>query len=50
MPVVRIEMDKKKPPPAGGGLANPNVVSYEDMIIAQYLEEIKKSPPYTKRS
>ncbi|XP_064634273.1 doublecortin domain-containing protein 1-like isoform X2 [Lineus longissimus] len=27
-----------------------SVVSYEDMIIAQYLDELKKSPPYTKKS
>lgn len=23
-------------------------ISYEDLLIAKYLEELKKSPPYTK--
>ena len=25
-----------------------DVISYEDLLVAQYLEELKKSPPYTK--
>ena len=25
-----------------------DVVSYEDLLVAQYLEELRKAPPYTK--
>ncbi|ELU06637.1 hypothetical protein CAPTEDRAFT_220130 [Capitella teleta] len=35
----------------GGGMqmsGTGEVVSYEDLLVAQYLEELKKSPPYTK--
>ena len=28
--------------------ANGDVVSYEDVLVAQYLDELRKSPPYTK--
>lgn len=35
----------------GGGVqlsGTGEVVSYEDILVAQYLEELRKSPPYTK--
>ncbi|CAH1787762.1 unnamed protein product [Owenia fusiformis] len=37
--------------PSGGGLgqAKSDAVSYEDLLIAQYLDELKKTQPYTKK-
>ena len=33
-----------------GTLKNSDVVSYEDLLVAQYLEELKRSQPYTKNT
>ncbi|XP_013404290.1 uncharacterized protein LOC106169385 isoform X2 [Lingula anatina] len=32
-----------------GNLVKGSMASYEDLIVAQYLDEIRKSPPYTKK-
>lgn len=42
---------KQRPLSAGKTLKmqRGDVISYEDLLVAQYLEELKKSPPYTKQ-